>query len=40
MNDRLKSAGVNVRIAEHYVRLSPSVFNDMNDIERFLEAVS
>ncbi len=38
--DRLKAANVNVRLGRHFIRLSPSVFNDMADIERFLEAVS
>jgi selenocysteine lyase/cysteine desulfurase len=38
--DRLKKANVNVRIGRHFIRLSPSVFNDMADIDRLLEAVS
>jgi selenocysteine lyase/cysteine desulfurase len=38
--DRLKKANVNVRLGPHFIRLSPSVFNDMSDIERFLEAVA
>jgi selenocysteine lyase/cysteine desulfurase len=38
--DRLKKANVNVRIGRNFIRLAPSVFNDMPDIERFLEAVS
>ncbi|MFB3828122.1 MAG: aminotransferase class V-fold PLP-dependent enzyme [Bryobacteraceae bacterium] len=37
---RLKKANVNVRLGRHFIRLSPSVFNDMADIERFLEAIS
>ena len=36
---RLKKANVNVRIGENFIRVSPSVYNDMSDIERFLEAV-
>jgi selenocysteine lyase/cysteine desulfurase len=36
---RLKKANVNVRVGENFIRLSPSVYNDMSDIERFLEAV-
>jgi selenocysteine lyase/cysteine desulfurase len=38
--ERLKKAKVNVRIGGHFIRLSPSVFNDMGDIDRFLEAIS
>jgi len=38
--ERLKKAGINVRLSRHFIRLSPSVYNDMADIERFLEAVS
>ena len=36
---RLKQANVNVRVGERFIRVSPSVYNDMSDIERFLEAV-
>jgi selenocysteine lyase/cysteine desulfurase len=38
--ERLKNAKVNVRIAPHFIRLSPSVYNDMADIDRFLSAVA
>jgi selenocysteine lyase/cysteine desulfurase len=38
--ERLKKANVNVRVAEDFLRVSPSVFNDMSDIERLLEALS
>jgi selenocysteine lyase/cysteine desulfurase len=38
--ERLKRAKVNVRVAENYVRFSPSVFNDLGDIDRALEALS
>ena len=37
---RLKKANVNVRVAEDFLRVSPSVFNDMGDIENLLEALS
>lgn len=37
---RLKKANVNVRLGRNFIRLSPSVFNDMSDVERFLAAVS
>ena len=38
--DRLKKANVNVRVAEDFLRVSPSVFNDMGDIDKLLEALS
>lgn len=37
---RLKKANVNVRVAEDFLRVSPSVFNDMRDIDKLLEALS
>ena len=33
---KLQAANVNVRFSHHWMRLSPSVYNNMNDIERFL----
>lgn len=38
--ERLKKANVNVRVAEDFLRVSPSVFNDMSDVEKLLEALS
>jgi selenocysteine lyase/cysteine desulfurase len=38
--DRLKKASINTRLSRHFIRLSPSVYNDMADIERFLDAIS
>jgi selenocysteine lyase/cysteine desulfurase len=38
--ERLKKANVNVRVAEDFLRISPSVFNDMGDVEKLLEALS
>jgi len=35
--EKLQAAGVNVRFSHDWMRLSPSVYNDMRDIERFLE---
>jgi selenocysteine lyase/cysteine desulfurase len=37
---KLAAAKVNVRFSQHWMRLSPSVYNDMNDIDRFLEAMA
>ena len=37
---RLAAAKINVRLARHWMRLSPSVYNDMRDIDRLLDALS
>ena len=37
---KLARARVNVRIADHWMRVSPSVYNDMADIDRLLEALA
>jgi selenocysteine lyase/cysteine desulfurase len=36
---KLAAANVNVRFSRQWMRLSPSVYNDMKDIDRFLEAL-
>jgi selenocysteine lyase/cysteine desulfurase len=38
--ERLQKANINVRLGEHFMRVSPSVYNDMQDVERLLEALS
>ena len=38
--DRLTKSNVNVRLGEHFIRVSPSVYNDMRDIDRLLDALS
>ena len=40
VGERLKKSNVNVRVAEDFLRVSPSVFNDMGDVEKLLEALS
>ena len=40
VEQRLQTARVNARVAERYIRISPSVFNDMNDVEKLLEALA
>lgn len=40
LQERLAAAKVNVRLSKHWIRLSPSVYNDMQDIERFLAAMA
>lgn len=40
VEQRLRKAGVNARVSQRYIRISPSVFNDMNDIEKLLEALA
>jgi selenocysteine lyase/cysteine desulfurase len=37
---RLRRAKVDISVYEHRVRISPSVYNDQADIDRFLEALS
>lgn len=37
---RLQTAKINVRLDTHWMRLSPSVYNDMADIDRFLDVIS
>jgi selenocysteine lyase/cysteine desulfurase len=37
---RLQAAKVSVRVAQHWLRVSPSLYNDMTDIERLLEALT
>jgi selenocysteine lyase/cysteine desulfurase len=37
---RLQKANVNVRLGAHFLRVSPSIYNDMRDIDRLLEALS
>lgn len=36
---RLAKAQVNVRVSDRFIRISPSVFNDMADIDRLLETL-
>jgi|SRR5215471_5621923 len=37
---KLQAANVNVRIGTDWMRVSPSVYNDMRDVERLLDALS
>jgi len=37
---KLSAARVSIRVAPHWVRIAPSVYNDMHDVERLLEALS
>jgi len=38
--ERLRKANVNARVGRNFIRLSPSVYNDMGDVERLLEALA
>ena len=40
INRKLQAARVNVRVAPYWMRIAPSVYNDMADIERLLQALS
>jgi len=37
---KLEAAKVNVRVAAYWIRIAPSIYNDMRDVERLLEALS
>ena len=36
---KLQAGKINVRMSTHWMRLSPSVYNDMSDIDRFLSMI-
>jgi selenocysteine lyase/cysteine desulfurase len=37
---KLSRARVDVRVADHWMRVSPSIYNDMDDVERLLKALA
>jgi selenocysteine lyase/cysteine desulfurase len=37
---RLREAKVEVKVEQHYMRVSPSIYNDQADVDRLLEALS
>ncbi len=37
---RLAAAKINVRVSKHWLRVSPSVYNDLHDIDRLLNVLS
>jgi selenocysteine lyase/cysteine desulfurase len=40
LHEKLDAANVTISVASHHMRISPSVFNDMDDVERLLDALS
>jgi len=38
--DKLRKANVNARVSDYFIRLSPSVYNDLGDVDRLLEALA
>lgn len=40
VRERCEARRIKAGIGEHYARVSPSVFNTVDDIELFLEALS
>jgi len=40
VRERLEKANINARLGPHFIRLSPSVYNDLADVDRLLEALS
>jgi selenocysteine lyase/cysteine desulfurase len=37
---KLRAARVNARVSKYWIRLSPSVYNDLHDVDRLLEALA
>jgi selenocysteine lyase/cysteine desulfurase len=37
---KLEAARVNVRVADYWIRIAPSVYNDMADVDRLLDALA
>ena len=37
---KLEAAKVNVRVAPYWIRIAPSIYNDMHDVERLLDALT
>ncbi len=40
INQKLKTARVGVTVTPYYMRIAPSIYNDVHDIDRLLEALS
>ena len=38
--NRLSEAGIMITVRPHHIRISPSVFNDMDDVERLIRALA
>jgi selenocysteine lyase/cysteine desulfurase len=37
---KLEAAKVNVRVAPYWIRIAPSIYNDLRDVERLLDALA
>jgi selenocysteine lyase/cysteine desulfurase len=40
INRKLQAAKVNIRVAPYWMRIAPSIYNDIHDVDRLLEALS
>lgn len=40
LHERLDDAGIAASVAAHHIRLSPSVFNDMDDVEKLIDVLT
>ena len=40
LQEKLRAANITATVAAHHMRISPSVFNDMDDVERLVDALS
>ena len=40
INKKLQAARVAVTVTPYYMRIAPSIYNDLHDVDRLLEALS
>jgi selenocysteine lyase/cysteine desulfurase len=40
VNEKLRAGGVSVRVAPYYMRIAPSFYNDMHDVDHLLEVLA
>ena len=38
--ERLRDAGITISVARHHIRISPSVFSDMDDVEQLIDVLA
>jgi selenocysteine lyase/cysteine desulfurase len=40
LQPKIDKAGINIQLYDHHIRISPSIYNDMDDIEKMIEVLS
>jgi selenocysteine lyase/cysteine desulfurase len=40
INKRLQAARIAVQVSPYYMRIAPSIYNDLHDVDRLLEALA